>query len=456
MSEPLAIDLAHRLSSVDSLLHPGSSDAVCAALRSLATAQPEAQNKAWMERKAELTALYGMEESRTDKPFAFASGVAIIPVHGVLLNRFSHSWSFVTGYNFIMQQARAAAADPDVEYIALDVNSPGGTSAGCQECVAELRALRDIKPIIAVVDAMAYSAAMWVASAASKIILTPSGGAGSIGAYRVHYDFSGAYAKEGIKVTFIAAGKHKVEGNSTEPLPKDVKEKILAGVEKTRLAFATDVAENRGLTVEEVLATEADCFDADESLRLGLVDAIASPAEALSVYQEKLRTDAPDEEDEDMATDPKNTPADDAANKAAAEAQRTALTAAVKAERERITGIQGCDEAKDKPALAAALAATPDMTVEQAKVLLAAAGSEKVEAPKQEQKTEQQTEQKVTKPGDQQGGKTTDAFDNAMNSTTNPELNSGDGGEGGQGKQSRVASTLATMGWANKPKGRAA
>jgi len=458
MSEPLAHDVAQRLSTSPNLLHPGAQDQVCAALRSLAAAKPEDEGKAWLVRKAELTAAYALQDARSDKVFAFADGYAVIPVSGVLINRFSYSWSFVTGYNFILNQARAASLDPDVEAIVLDVNSPGGTSAGCAECAAELREIGKLKPIIAIVDAMAYSAAMWIASAATKIILTPSGGAGSIGAYRVHYDLSGMYAKAGIKITYIAAGKHKVDGNEAEPLSKEVKDRILAGVEKTRLAFATTVAEYRGLTVEEVLATEAECYDADDALRLGLVDAIASPSQALSVYQEQVRSDAEqDEEDEDMTTATTTQPAPkveapDAA--AAAAAQTAAVNAAVQAERERITGIQGCDEAKDKPALAAALAATPGMSVESAKVLLAAAGSEKAEAPKTEPKVEKKDE-KVEKPGDKPGSTTTTAFDNAMGTTPNPDLKAGDGGEGNQGQQSRSAAAVAALGWGGRKKARA-
>lgn len=60
-----------------------------------------------------------------------------------------------------------------------------------------------------------------IASSADEIVVTPSGRAGSIGVYMAHDDISAALEKAGVKRTYISAGKHKVEGNETEPLGKD-------------------------------------------------------------------------------------------------------------------------------------------------------------------------------------------------------------------------------------------
>ena len=77
------------------------------------------------------------------KPFIFQDGIAVIPVHGVLINRFNYSWGFVTGYNYIRAMLRAALADDDVELIAFDVDSPGGDAPGCFELCEEIRASRE-------------------------------------------------------------------------------------------------------------------------------------------------------------------------------------------------------------------------------------------------------------------------------------------------------------------------
>ena len=60
------------------------------------------------------------------------------------------------------------------------------------------------------------------ASAADEIAVTTTGYAGSVGVVMRHVDFSRALANDGIAVTHIFAGAHKVDGNPFEPLPAAV------------------------------------------------------------------------------------------------------------------------------------------------------------------------------------------------------------------------------------------
>jgi ClpP class serine protease len=92
------------------------------------------------------------------KCFIYNDGMAIIPIHGALLNRFGRSWGFVTGYQAIRSQMNAALEDDDVKLIVFDVDSPGGETAGCMELADEIRASREIKPSLSVVDSLAASA----------------------------------------------------------------------------------------------------------------------------------------------------------------------------------------------------------------------------------------------------------------------------------------------------------
>jgi hypothetical protein len=62
---------------------------VGAVIRDLAMADADAEEAAWKRRKVELALAYspGAGPSMDAKPFAFADGKAIIPVHGMLVNR---------------------------------------------------------------------------------------------------------------------------------------------------------------------------------------------------------------------------------------------------------------------------------------------------------------------------------------------------------------------------------
>jgi ClpP class serine protease len=139
-----------------------------AAIRDLVVADADAEEAAWRRRKIELAQAYspGAGPSLDVKPFAFADGKAIIPVHGMLINRFPYSWGGVTGYNFIRGQVAAAMSDPDVDGIIYDVNSYGGLVSGCQETSDAMYAASDRqggKPSLAIVDANCYSAAYYLA-----------------------------------------------------------------------------------------------------------------------------------------------------------------------------------------------------------------------------------------------------------------------------------------------------
>ena len=368
-------------------------------LQQLSVANVEEANRLAVSRMGELAEAYGLVPSANDKPFAFSNGVAIIPVHGSLINRFSYSWGFVTGYNFLRNQVALAGLDPDVTTIVYDVNSCGGEAAGCFETARELVELANGKPTLAVVDSNCYSAAYAIGCSADKIAVIPSGGAGSVGVVAAHFSYAAMLDSFGVKVTLIHSGAHKVDGNPYEDLPANVKKDIQQGCDKSRRVFAEWVAERRGLTAEAVLATEARTYRADDAKRLGLIDAVATPSQALQAFlspenpevdeddHESPGSDQPLEQENAMSQTTK--PADNvqagpqptasapavvpvAAAPAVAQAPTADVAQARSDERARISGIQSCEEAKGREALASHLALNTEMSVEAAKGILAA------------------------------------------------------------------------------------
>jgi signal peptide peptidase SppA len=343
-------------------------------LREYAEADRGLEEAAWEVRKAELTTAYGFGETNNSKPFAFSNGVAIIPVHGTLLNRFSYSWGYVTGYNFIRQQHQAALEDDDVKLIVFDCNSYGGMAAGCFELADEIRASRSIKPSLAVVDSNSFSACYAIASSASKMVSTSSSGIGSIGVVAMHMNVGELMKDWGIEITFIYAGAHKVDGNPYNSLPDDVKANIQTSIDKSYDKFATLVSTNRNLSVEFVKSTEAACYDADDALELGLIDAIQSPSQAVATYLDELSGSNDDQQEFTMSKE--NTqPGAESNNQPVVDEQAVAAQARAD-ERERMAGIMNCEEAAGKAKLANHLALNTDMSVDAAKAVLAAAAPE--------------------------------------------------------------------------------
>lgn len=196
--------------------------------------------------------MVGMTPSDERKPYVVAEGVAIIDICGVLTN---DAWYWdETGYDDIRDEVEMALGDSSVSAILLNVNSPGGETNNAFETAAFLAEAAKKKPMYAVANNMAYSAAYLLASAADRIYAQPTtGGVGSIGVYSVHMDMSGMLKQAGIKPTIISAGKGKTDGNPYEPLSPEAKAKIAAEVDRLYGEFVGFVAKSRGMTSDRIV-----------------------------------------------------------------------------------------------------------------------------------------------------------------------------------------------------------
>ncbi|EMG5636508.1 S49 family peptidase, partial [Klebsiella variicola] len=73
-------------------------------------------------------------------------GVAVIPVHGILVPRrgqITAMCSELTSYERIRGQLQAALNDPSISEIVLDINSGGGAAVGCKELADYIYQSRD-------------------------------------------------------------------------------------------------------------------------------------------------------------------------------------------------------------------------------------------------------------------------------------------------------------------------
>lgn len=239
-------------------------------------------------------AVVRLDEARPQDLYAVAGGVGLVAVRGYLADRLSvHGSEWATGYNAIRLAVAAAQADPRVKAVALDIDSGGGMVSGCFELVDWLRASRaNGKPLVAIVSDWAASAAYALACGCESISAPRTGAVGSIGVVRMHVDFSRMLEQDGIKVSLIHAGRHKVDGNPFEPLPEEVRGDWQAQLEAYRRLFAEEVARGRGLTIEAVLATEARLYEGPvgtaEAKRIGLIDGVLAPDDALAAVMSHL------------------------------------------------------------------------------------------------------------------------------------------------------------------------
>lgn len=215
--------------------------------------------------------------------------VAVLGLYGPILPRaqalqdVSQTAALMTEFQ---QAFRQAAADSSVKAIVLDVDSPGGQVDLVPETAAMIRAARrPDRPIVAVANTLAASAAYWIASAAEELVVTPSGEVGSIGVYVLHEDVSQTLETLGVRMTFISEGPRKVELNPFEPLTAEARAALQASVRYTYDMFVADVAKFRNVPQSVVRADPEKSdkhfgggrvYPAKEAVRLGMADRVAT------------------------------------------------------------------------------------------------------------------------------------------------------------------------------------
>lgn len=286
-------------------------------------------------------------------------GVAVISMVGSLVNR--GAWvgasSGLVSYEGLCFQLRQAGVDPKVRAVVLDIESGGGQATGAFETARAVRDLAAQKPVTAVVNGMAASAAYAIASAATRVVTTESGLSGSIGVVLLHVDRSGAMQKAGLRPTLIHAGAHKVDANPYGPLSAEVRDDLQGEVNLLLEMFVSCVTAGRkNLSAAAVRGTEARIFMGAEAVRIGLADRTGTFEDALA---EAART-----------TRLLPTRARGGAN------MRTTMDEderRIRAEeRTRISSIMSSEQAQGRQSQALALACETDLNADQVSRILAA------------------------------------------------------------------------------------
>lgn len=225
--------------------------------------------------------LVASQETWAARGAARAQGdVTVVPIMGVLTQR--GGW-----YGTSLERTRAALRDAAADgsgAIVLEVDSPGGEVYGVEELAAEVRDIRGQKPVVAVANSLAASAAYYIASQAEELFVTPSGEVGSIGVYGMHIDLSVALDQMGVKVTFISAGEGKVEGNPYAPLSEEAASDMQENIDRYYGMFVTSVKKGRGreLSVEKVRGEwGAWVYGAKQAVEIGMADHVGTLDDAV-------------------------------------------------------------------------------------------------------------------------------------------------------------------------------
>jgi len=257
----------------------------------------------WAGTESALNSAMAMEPMLAEKmksgPFDFvepsferAGSVAMIPIKGSIVNIDNPLLAFfgVASYPGIRRALIAAAQDPEIDQILLDVHSGGGHVSGCAD-TADLisRISSKIKPVTAFVDGAMMSAAYWLGSSAEKVYASQTAEVGSIGVLLVHREVSKALEANGEKITVIREGEFKALASPYEKLSDKARAQIDGMMKPAYKVFGEHVAKARGVTYEKMDETmgQGRQFFGQQAMDAGLVDGITTFDALLSELQQK-------------------------------------------------------------------------------------------------------------------------------------------------------------------------
>lgn len=237
----------------------------------------------------QLMAAVSRVDPRTERAIAGKPGaVAVIPVRGVIVPREDRmsAWFGECGVENVVVKVRAAVADKGVKAVILDVDSPGGSTFGLPEAVAELR---DIcagtdKPVIAHADFLMASAAYHLAVGVDEIDASPSALVGNVGVLYPYADEQKMWDEIGIKFTSFAMPEDKGDGwglwGNTEKFAARRKQEVKETYER----FVSDILATRNVEREAILADWAGAYNAPRAKLHGMIDKVRSIAETFAAY----------------------------------------------------------------------------------------------------------------------------------------------------------------------------
>lgn len=393
--------LSARIFNTPLLIHPGKLDAIIAGLGDRLFGQQIHIHAAGDVGQAGASLAPEMFSTRrgerTERGYRVVDGVAVISVSGALLHRsrFDMAQSAtMLGYNDLAADVEDAMAQPDVHAVLKVYDTPGGEAQGAFEFGRRMYDLRGRKPMVSVADGMALSAGYLGASAADELVVTSTGYVGSVGVVARHVDFSRALDADGITVTHIFAGAHKVDGNQFEPLPESVRKDWQDDINGLYGMFVDDVATYRGMDAAVVRKTQAATYSGQLAVAAGLADRISTTDQLISELAARRVRSYPvghvaqstAAKGETMSgTNPGGqqaaNPSVPAANAGAplahtaselAEARAAGVAQGATAERERVSGILNHEGAAGRTTLAVTCI-TSGLSVEQAGAVLGAA-----------------------------------------------------------------------------------
>ena len=186
----------------------------------------------------------------------------------------------------------ALAENDDARAVVVHIDSPGGTVAGGESLHRALRSVSERKPVVAVLDGLATSAAYMVAIAADRIYARESTLTGSVGVVLQTAEIPRLLETIGVRTRTFRSGDLKSVPDPLEPVSPRAAAAAQGLIDEIYAMFRDMVLERRGLASAEEFA-DGRVFTGRRAVEAGLVDEIGGQKAALAWLEGRIPEDLP-------------------------------------------------------------------------------------------------------------------------------------------------------------------
>jgi protease IV len=197
----------------------------------------------------------------------------------------------VLGSDTLIDAIRKVRDAQDIKAVVLRIDSPGGSAIASDVIWRELVLLRDSKPGKALVVSMsdlAASGGYYMAMAAPQIVAEPGTLTGSIGIFGGKVVTGGTYAKLGVNIEGISAGKFSDMNSPIRPYNDAERRKVGEQLQAFYDQFVERVAASRQMAPERVDAiAQGRVWTGRQARQNNLVDALGGLDRAVALAKER-------------------------------------------------------------------------------------------------------------------------------------------------------------------------
>jgi len=246
-----------------------------------------------------LDAAFPQGETRDLDDYAWLGGrkrgpeVTVVTVAGTIVDGESSDGGWSGGPNAgsitVVDQLQDCYDDEHVAAVILRVDSPGGSALASDLIWNEVRALREVKPVVVSMGGMAASGGYYVACAADSVFALPGTLTGSIGVFAGKMAREEFFGRIGVTREALTRGENARLFDDHAPFTPDQRRLLQAQLDAFYDRFVEKVATGRRLEKARAeAAAQGRVWTGRDALAAGLVDGLGGLPRAMASVRAML------------------------------------------------------------------------------------------------------------------------------------------------------------------------